>query len=95
VGRDTAGTPYQISRVRPKAERYIRSLTPKMRQRVDEAFQKICDNPFWDEHPLHIRRLKGELEGLFEYRGIYSLRIIYEVFEEKHEIEVLKVIQHL
>jgi hypothetical protein len=32
---------YEISRVRPKAERYIRSLTPEMRQRIDEAFQKI------------------------------------------------------
>lgn len=95
MGTDTARTLYQISRVRPKAERYIKSLTPKTRQRIDEAFQKICASPFWNEHPLHIRWLKGELEGLFEYRGVYSLRIIYEVFEEKHEIEVLKVIRHL
>lgn len=30
MGRDTPRTPYRIRRVRPKAERYIKSLSPKM-----------------------------------------------------------------
>jgi len=95
MGRDTLRAPYHISHIRPQAERYIKSLPPKLQRRIDEAFRKICVNPFWNEHPLHIRRLKGKLAGLFEYRGIRAVRIIYEVFEAEREIEVLIVTRHL
>lgn len=95
MGGDTPRAPYRLSHVRPKAERYIKSLAPKMQRRIDQAMRKICDNPFRNRHPLHIRQLRGELEGLFEYRGIHSLRIIYEVFKEEREIEILEVVPHL
>lgn len=79
-----------MTHLRPKAERYIRSLTPRMQERVAAAMAKIRLNPFRNRRPLHIRQLRGRLAGLHEYRGIHNLRIIYEVFEDERAIEVLK-----
>ncbi len=94
--RDSGEPPYTIVEVRRKAENYIRKLSVGKRDEVGDAMAKIERNPYRDQRRWAIRRLRRELEGLWEYKGIYSLRIIYEIIDrQRRQIIVRKVVSHL
>lgn len=94
--RDSGEPPYTIVEVKRKAENYIGKLPIKKRDEVDEAMAKIERNPYRDQRRWAIRRLRRELEGLWEYKAIYSLRIIYEIIDrQRRQIIVRRVVSHL
>lgn len=94
--RDSGEPPYSIVEVKRKAENYIASLPFTKRREVVRAMAKIEENPYRDQKRWAIRHLHGRLEGLWEYKGIHSLRIIYEIINRHlRQIIVRQVVPHL
>ncbi|MBI4684789.1 MAG: type II toxin-antitoxin system RelE/ParE family toxin [Nitrospirae bacterium] len=58
-----------------QAARYYKKLDAKTQKRINIAVDEMIKNPF---EGLHIKKLKGRLEGKYRY-NIGSLRIIYYV----------------
>ncbi|OQZ00473.1 MAG: hypothetical protein B6D35_06415 [Candidatus Brocadia sp. UTAMX2] len=62
-----------------KASKYYEALSDRITKKINDAIEKIGNNPF---HGSHIKKLAGKLEGKFRYE-IGDLRIVYSVDENK------------
>lgn len=94
--RDSGELPYTIVEMKRRAENYYRKLPQTKRDEVDKAMAKIERNPYRDEKRWAIRQLRGRLKGLWEFKGIHSLRIIYEILNRQlRQIIVKKIVPHL
>lgn len=62
-----------------KAAKYYEALNDSITKKINEAIEKIRNNPF---RGPHIKKLTGKLEGKFRYE-IGDLRIVYSVDENK------------
>ncbi len=58
-----------------QAAKYYEKLDAKVQRRINKAIDEILKDPF---EGMHIKKLKGRLEGKYRY-DIGSLRIIYYV----------------
>ena len=65
-----------------KAVKYYESLDDKTAKRINKATEAISRNPL---EGLHIKRLKGTLEGKYRY-AVGDLRIVYGVNEEEKTV---------
>lgn len=55
------------------AAKYYKRLEAKMQKRLDMAIEDIIKSPF---EGMHIKKLKGRLEGKYRY-DVGGIRIIY------------------
>jgi len=58
-----------------EAEKYYKKLDKRSKVRINNSISSISKGPL---SGVHIKKLWGELEGMYRY-AIGSLRIIYEV----------------
>ena len=66
---------YEIKLLR-EAERHYKLLTPRMRDRVDEAFAELEDNPF----PRGDQKIEQLVANRGDYRSrLGQYRIVYDV----------------
>jgi mRNA interferase RelE/StbE len=56
-------------------------------QKVQEAVRELEDEPFSSKN---VKRLHGELEGLYRYR-VGKFRMIFRVLEETGEVRILAI----
>ena len=69
------------------AVKYYRRSDNKTKKLLNEAFSNLKTNPI---NGMNIKRLHGELTGLFRYR-VASLRLVYKVEEQNVTIIVLAI----
>lgn len=56
----------------------------KLKARIGKAIYAISENPF---HDMHIKRLEGQLSGMYRYR-IGGMRIIYEIHDDMKMVRI-------
>ena len=71
-----------------EAEKYYKKLDKRSRERINNSISSISKEPL---SRVHIKKLWGELEGMYRY-AIGSLRIIYEV-DTKNKVVKIKAIR--
>lgn len=69
------------------AVKYYRKSDNKTKRQLNEAFSNLKANPI---NGANIKRLHGELTGLFRYR-VANLRVVYKVEEQNVTIIVLAI----
>ena len=69
------------------AVKYYQKSDIKTKRLLNEAFNNLKLNP---QNGSNIKRLHGELTGLFRYR-VASLRVVYKVEEQNVTIIVLAI----
>ncbi|MDO8685963.1 MAG: type II toxin-antitoxin system RelE/ParE family toxin [Clostridiales bacterium] len=62
-----------------EAAKYYKKCDEKAKRLLNESFKKLKENPHYD---ANIKRLHGELSGLFRYRA-GSLRVVYSISENE------------
>jgi mRNA interferase RelE/StbE len=67
-----------------QASRYYEKLDAKSKRRINRAMQEIINNPL---EGIHIKKLKGRLEGKYRYH-LGDLRIIYFLSVDEKTIYV-------
>ncbi len=67
-----------------QAAKYYTRLEPKIQSKINAAMKAIIGNPM---EGLHIKKLKGALEGNYRY-DVGSFRIIYQVDVQENIISV-------
>lgn len=70
-----------------EAVKFYKKSDTKIKRRLNKCFEELKTNPFTG---ANIKRLHGELEGLFRYR-IGSLRVIYNVTESKITVTIVTI----
>jgi len=89
---------FTVARSSRSATRFFRRLGRTEQDRIREAVDKICQNP-WRNHRRHaIRYLRGKWDGYLEYRSNTRpiFRIIYRVSDdESHLLEIDEKLRHL
>ena len=75
---------YQI-RVSPVALKYLKSLSPSLKKRIDDKILALAKNP----RPAGAKTLKG-MKGLLRVR-VGDYRIIYKVEYERLLILIIKI----
>jgi len=81
LGRSEKG--FEV-RIDPDAQKELRRLPPPMRERVVKAIDALKDNPFGGKD---IRKLRGELTGLYRLR-VGNYRVVYRIVEEQRLVIV-------
>ena len=77
---------YKILLTKDAAKYYQKSdITTK--QKLNKCFEVLKVNPFSDSN---IKRLHGELTGLYRYR-VGSLRVVYKIEAEKVTVIVVAI----
>jgi mRNA interferase RelE/StbE len=71
-----------------EAEKYYKKLDKRSKVRINNSISSISKGPL---SGVHIKKLWGELEGMYRY-AIGSLRIIYEV-DTKNKVVKIKAIR--
>ncbi len=56
----------------------------KLKARINKAIDAISENPF---HDVHIKKLEGQLSGMYRYR-IGDMRILYEIH---NDIKIVRI----
>lgn len=69
------------------ARNYYQRMDKEYQEKVQEAVQDLNTNPFSSKN---IKRLHGELEGLYRYR-VGKFRMIFRIIEEKGEVRLLAI----
>ena len=70
-----------------RAQTHYNSLDANMTRRVNEALERLIQNPFFGPN---IVKLKGSYTGQYRYR-VGSYRIIYEVDTQNQKCVVLSI----
>jgi len=70
-----------------EAVKYYRKSDTNTKQKLNKCFEILKENPYNDSN---IKRLHGELAGLFRYRA-GSIRIIFKIEEEKVTVIVIAI----
>ena len=71
-----------------EAEKYYKKLDKRSKERINNSISSISKEPL---SGVHIKKLWGELEGMYRY-AIGGLRIIYEV-DTKNKVVKIKAIR--
>jgi mRNA interferase RelE/StbE len=74
-------------RISKEANKYIQSLTPKLKDRINTAFWELSQNP---KSATHVKPLQGETKDRYRYR-LGGLRIIYSISGDNLYVDILKV----
>ncbi|MBI3537923.1 MAG: type II toxin-antitoxin system RelE/ParE family toxin [Chloroflexi bacterium] len=83
--------PFRITRVSNRTRKFIAKRDRKTQKEIAAAFDFLCAvSPFHHPNPKTIRRLHGELEGLWRYR-LANIRIIYGIDEDTRSIEIVSI----
>jgi mRNA interferase RelE/StbE len=69
------------------AIKYYKKCNTKTKRLLNECFKILRSSPLYH---VNIKRLHGELEGLYRYR-VGDLRVIYKVNEEKVIVIVVAI----
>ncbi|HBE79853.1 MAG TPA: type II toxin-antitoxin system RelE/ParE family toxin [Firmicutes bacterium] len=69
------------------AVKYYQKCDINTKRKLDKCFEALKDDPYNDSS---IKRLHGELEGLFRYRA-GSLRIVYKIEEAKITVIIIAI----
>ena len=69
------------------AAKYYQKSDTTTKQKLNKCFEALKENPFSD---ANIKRLHGELTGLYRYR-VGSLRVVYKIEEEKVMVIVVAI----
>jgi mRNA interferase RelE/StbE len=69
------------------AAKYYQKSDSNVKQKLNKCFEVLKANPYNDSN---IKRLHGELTGLFRYRA-GSLRVVYKIEEEKVMVIVVAI----
>jgi len=67
-----------------QAAKYYKKVDTKVQKRINKAIEEIIKDP---SEGIHIKKLKGRLEGKYRY-DIDRLRIIYYIDEDNEIIYV-------
>jgi hypothetical protein len=51
---------YTLEPLPSKVENFIKRLEQETQERIDAAFEYICESPFQHENPTTIRKLRGK-----------------------------------
>jgi len=78
---------WEIDLTRP-AEKVYDKASRDIRQRLDECFENLEQNPFYGNN---IKALTGKLKGLYRYR-IGDWRVIYRFKREQHVVEIIAIL---
>ena len=70
-----------------EAAKYYQKSDQKTKRLLNECFQDLKVNPLSGPN---IKRLHGELAGLYRYR-VASLRVVYSVEEEKITVVIVAI----
>ncbi len=81
---------YTLEPLPNKVENFIKRLNQDTQQRINAAFEYICQSPFRHENPTTIKRFRGKKKGLYRYR-IGDIRFIYRVDRNKESIRILQI----
>jgi len=81
---------FRITRIAAHASKFIAKRDRKMQEAIADAFDYLQGSPFRHSNPNTIRRLHGQLEGLYRYQ-IGKIRIIYSVDVTRRVIEILNI----
>jgi len=69
------------------AQSYYSRMSEDYREKVRKAIQELEADPF---SPAGVKRLHGEMEGLFRYR-VGKFRMLFRVIEEAREVRILAI----
>lgn len=84
-------SPFEIDRVSPKAESYLRRLPRQQQKAIANAFNHLCTiSPFRHPNPTVIKPLRGPRKGQWRYR-IGAIRIVYTVDKETRTIQIVAI----
>lgn len=70
-----------------EAAKYYQKSDNNIKRKLNKCFAVFKENPYTD---TNIKRLHGELTGLYRYRA-GSLRIVYRIEEEKVTVIVIAI----
>ena len=70
-----------------EAVKYYQKSDVNTKRKLNKCFEVLKENPYFD---INIKRLHGELTGLYRYRT-GSLRIVYKIEEEKVTVIVIAI----
>lgn len=74
-------------RLSKSAVEFYEDADNKTVKRLNRGFERISINPFYGKN---VKKLHGELEGLYRYR-LDSPRIVYRVLEKEKLIEIIYI----
>lgn len=69
------------------AENYCSRMDKTYRERVQEAIRELAKDPFSSQN---VKRLHGELEGLYRYR-VGRFRMVFRVLDDAREVRILAI----
>jgi len=70
-----------------EASKYYQKSDTNTKRKLNKCFEVLKEDPYSDSN---IKRLHGELTGLYCYRA-GSIRIIYKVFEEQITVIIIAI----
>ena len=70
-----------------EAVKYYQKSGATVKRKLNKCFEVLKEDPYND---CNIKRLHGELAGLYRYR-IGSLRVIYKIEDEKVTVIVISI----
>lgn len=79
-------TPWRVTWTRT-AEKYYLRMDKEYQEKVQEAVRELEVDPLSSKN---VRRLHGELEGLYRYR-VGRFRMVFRIVEEAREVRVLAI----
>ncbi len=63
-----------------------------LEEKTIELLDMISENPY--QTPPPYEKLKGNLDGLFSRRINLHHRLVYKVYEEEHEVYIVRMWSH-
>lgn len=78
---------WEIDLTRP-AERVYDKASSDVRQRLDDCFETLEQNPLYDNN---IKALTGKLKGLYRYR-VGDWRVIYRLKRDLRVVEIIAIL---
>lgn len=79
-------TPWRVTWTRT-AEKYYLRMDKEYQEKVQEAVRELEVDPLSSKN---VRRLHGELEGLYRYR-VGRFRMVFRIVGEAREVRVLAI----